>query len=70
MMDRPHQRTDPIHCRIGSLEILSRISGMFQAIHCRIGSLEIGDAQHATGIDIHCRIGSLEILAGIESTDF
>ena len=51
----------PVHCRIGSLEILCLDTAALLKVHCRIGSLETQNWVFMTRLDVHCRIGSLEI---------
>ncbi len=49
-----------VHCRIGSLEVLTGGTGQGKSVHCRIGSLEELCWRSKSGSHVHCRIGSLE----------
>ena len=49
-----------VDCRIGSLEMFTKVGEDWPIVDCRIGSLEITDRFISLIFYVDCRIGSLE----------
>ena len=56
-----------VHCRTGSLEIITKLKKQLKFVHCRTGSLEILKLLPLVAVVVHCRTGSLESAGGLNA---
>ena len=60
MPDASEKEPDRVHCRAGSLEIMTHQQLKRRLVHCRAGSLEKTRSKTKARTEVHCRAGSLE----------
>ena len=56
----PSTPSSDVHCRVGSLEIMTIREKVLGFVHCRVGSLESTKRKSSWVWWVHCRVGSLE----------